>query len=189
MQVRATNRHARMSPRKMRPLASALRGLSATAAEQQLMFIPGKAAETIRRVLASAVANATNNFDLPSGSLRVASVQIDEGLKMRRFQPASRGMAHPIIKRTSHVTVVVEGKEVGSKKKKKKTEIETVSVDTYAAELGKEEPLEEEVGDVVKKEQAQTEGRPDKQIDEGFQKTKMMQQGGDKKKTHRRKSA
>lgn len=188
IQVRATNRHARMAPRKIRPLAAALRGLSAQAAEQQLMFLPGKAAETIRKVLASAVANATQNHNVMPDSLRVASVRVDEGLKMRRFQPASRGMAHPIIKRLSHVTVVVEGQE-GKGKKKQKTDIETVSVDTYAAEAGGAEPLKESVEDITENERSQTDGRPDKQISEGFQKTKMMQQGGDKKKTHRRKSA
>lgn len=186
-QVRATNRHARMSPRKLRPLAAALRGLSTVAADQQLMFMPNKSAEIIRKVLASAVANATNNHNLTPDSLRVASVQIDEGLKMRRYQPASRGMAHPFTKRMSHVTVVVEGDSTG-RKAKKKTDIETVSVDTYAAEAGKEESLEEDITDEAKAEQTQTKAPGDKQVDEAFQKTKMMQQGGDKKKTHRRKS-
>lgn len=191
-QAHATHQHARMSPRKIRPLAAALRGLPVGTADRQLTFIPGKAAQIVRKVLASAVANATHNHSLIGDSLKIARVQVEEGLKMHRFEPASRGSAHPIIKRTAHVTVIVEGALTPTTSGKSLTQIETISASTYATEqAGQSEALDQPVQpeqQVTKLKPRSVETRQDKQVGEAFQKTKMMQQGGDKKKSFRRKS-
>lgn len=182
-QARATHKDARMAPRKIRPLAAALRGVSAVAAQQQLRYIPGKASQIISEVLKSAVANAVENEGMKAEALKISQVQVNEGLKMRRYRAAARGQAHPITKRTSHVTVIVEGAQ-GKAKKAKKTEIETVTADVYAAESGKEEALEEKAGESTEKEAKAVNKKA-----ESFQEKEIkQQQGGAKYKTHRRKS-
>lgn len=196
MKVTATHRHARMAPRKIRPLARLLRGLSVEEAAVQLQFLPGKAPEIIQNVLKSAVANSQHNYDLESESLRVVEVRVDEGIVMKRFQPVAKGMAHPILKRTSHVTVVVEGEAADKKKVKKaskKANIETVSVDEYEVQRAEARQEEAEAQEVAEKElsKGSTETRPieereSKQNYEVRQKKVALQQGGDKKKSPRR---
>lgn len=193
MKVRAVHRNARMAPRKIRPLASLVRGMSAVDADAQLTFVPGKAAQIVRGVLASAVANAKENHGANREQLKVSDIRVDEGLKMRRFKPVSKGMAHPYVKAMAHVTVVVESTEK-LKDVKKKAAIETIDATSYVELGGHEEaPEAEKVTEDGKAGVAETEARSvetttDKTTGEAFQKSKMMQQGGNKKKTHRRKA-
>ena len=183
-----------MAPRKMRPIARMLSGMSAAAAMQQLSFMPGKGPEIMLEVLKSAMANAKNNHDIDEATLKVSTIMIDGGLVMKRFQPVSRGMAHPILKRTAHVTVILDGEASGTKKKTKKADIATISADEYSVQQVKEEIKEtkEEVStETLKKtdtEDRSVDSTKGKTEYEAFQKTKMQQLGGDKKKTHRRKS-
>ena len=186
-QARATHKDARMAPRKIRPLAAALRGISATAAQEQLRYIPGKASQIIREVLKSAIANAVENHDMKADTLQVAQVEVNEGLKMSRYRAAARGQAHPITKRTSHVTVVVEG-TAGKARKTKKTEIETVTADVYAATSGKQESVEGEVDDVSEKDAKSAALDTAAKQAESFKDKETKKQTGVKYKTHRRKS-
>jgi large subunit ribosomal protein L22 len=197
MKVQAVHRNARMAPRKIRPVAQLVQGLPVKQAQEQLSFVPGGAAKILQRVLHSAISNATANLDLDEQTLIVASVKVDGGTVMKRWQPVSRGSAHPILKRTSHVTVVVDGQAVGGKKDQERTSagIKTISADEYAAtdQAKDEEPLEQELSQKqsAKKDTDQVRSvaqRKGTREYEAFQKTKMQQQGGDKKKTHRRKS-
>lgn len=170
-----------------------MRGLSVQDAEDQLTFLPGKASILIKKVLHSAVANAVNNFNLDQQSLKVGEIIVDEGLVMKRFQPVSKGMAHPILKRTSHIKVVIDGQVAGKQKKSKakKTEIETLSADEYTAKKEKHIQPEHARQEVAKKkitDERAVETTKDVTDYEVYEKVKMMQQGGDKKKTHRRKS-
>ncbi len=165
-----------------------LRGLSTTEAQAQLAFIPGKSAEIVNKVLKSAVANAKHNYEMDESTLTVADINIDGGIVLKRHNPASRGMAHAIIKRMAHVEVIVEGK--ASLKEGKKAEIDTISADEYVT---RKESVEEQEVTETPLEKKDTEKRPvqdtqDKKEGEAFQKSKMNQQGGDKTKTHRRKS-
>ncbi len=199
MQVSATQKHARMSPRKLRPYARLISGMPTSEALVQLEYAVGKAPEIIHAVLKSAIANATNNFQLEQSGLKVSRVVVNQGLVMKRFMPVAKGMAHPILKRTAHVTVTVEG-DVAQQKGKKKAaakpaKIETVTADTFVALEEKEaKRKEKELKDQQSGRAKQTvkehaeEAAPDKQNTVAFQKVKMNQQGGDAKKTHRRKS-
>lgn len=196
MKVSATQKHARMSPRKLRPYARLVQGMDVTSAQQQLSFAHGKAPVIILDVLKSAVANATHNLQLSVSGLKVSSIIINQGLVMKRFMPVSKGMAHPILKRTAHVTVTVEG-EASEKPKKKSAKkaqaISTLTTDEFVALEEKERKKEESEVPHEHLEKHATEERPvekiaDKQSGTAFQKTKMNQQGGDAKKSHRRKS-
>ena len=117
-----------MSARKLRALREAVVGLPASEAADHLRFMVGKAPLIVGRVLASAMANAKNNFEIATNTLRVADIVIDDGYVMKRWKPRSRGMAHPFVKRTSHVTVVLE--EGGTlARKSRQADIETVRVE------------------------------------------------------------
>lgn len=108
MKVSAQHKHARISPRKVREFRSVIMGRQVAEAQAQLSWMKGKGAETLLKVLNSAVANAVNNHELEAAKLVVADVVVGDGLKMKRFQPAAKGMAHPFVKRTSHVSIIVE---------------------------------------------------------------------------------
>ena len=130
MEISAQHKNARMSARKLRALREVVIGLSASEAADQLAFLPGKASLIMGRVLASAMANAKNNFEIETNTLKVVEVVIDGGYVLKRWKPRSRGMAHPYVKRTCHVTVVLE--EAGRqapKSRGRKAEIETVRVE------------------------------------------------------------
>jgi len=191
MEVKAQHKNARMAPRKLRLLRELVLGLPVTEAEAQLHFRPSKAAGIVRAVLASAVANAKANHEIAADTLRVADVIVDEGIVMKRFQPVSRGRAHSILKRTSHVTVVVEetGVASGAKstKKKKKAEIETISAADFAQRAAEEAREEVSTADEDSTLKGRAGARPSKQ-EQTSGKMKMQQQGGDKATRHRRKS-
>ncbi|NBV89908.1 MAG: 50S ribosomal protein L22 [Actinobacteria bacterium] len=115
--ARASARFVRVTPQKARRVINLIRGMSATEAQTLLRFAPQSASEPIGKVLDSAVANATNNFNLDPRTLVIAEAYVDEGPTMKRFRPRAQGRAGAIMKRTSHITVVVESVESGSGKK------------------------------------------------------------------------
>ena len=108
MEATATARFVRMSPRKVRFVLDTIRGKYAVAAMEQLKFTPNYAADEIANVLRSAMANAENNYNLNVGLLKVVRCYVDPGPTMKRVQPRAQGRAYRILKRTSHITVVVE---------------------------------------------------------------------------------
>lgn len=118
MEVQAVEKYIRISPKKARLVADVIRGNNAVSALATLKFMPKKAAAIIYKALHSAMANATNNEGLDKDSLVISKITIDKGPSLKRFRPRSRGMASALLKRTSHVTVVVSGE----KAKKIKTE-------------------------------------------------------------------
>ena len=194
MKVSATQKHARMSPRKIRPYARLVQGMASDRAISQLTFATGKAPEILLHVVKSAVANAVNTHELDKDSLKISSVLINQGLVMKRFNPVSKGMAHAILKRTAHVTVVVEGDAVvkaGAKKTKKAEAIKTVSANEFMQSQQKEQEEEQAVSEEHLHKHDATEERTVETIQDKKQlasgKIKMNQKGGDKK-THRRKS-
>ncbi|HOF18126.1 MAG TPA: 50S ribosomal protein L22 [Phycisphaerae bacterium] len=107
MAWQAKHRYARMSSRKVRLIADLIRGRDVQDALNILKFTPNRAAGMISKVLRSAVANA-NEAEADVESLFVREAFVDEGPTMKRWHPKDRGRAHPIMKRTSHITVVVE---------------------------------------------------------------------------------
>ena len=107
MQIQAYTKYARMSPKKVREVAREIQGLNAAKALELLQFIPRKSARLLHKTLKSAIANAENNNNITSDALTVEKAVIEEGPAFRRFRPASRGMAHPYKKRTSHIRIVL----------------------------------------------------------------------------------
>ena len=115
-QARAIQRTARQSPYKMRLVIDEIRGLDVNAALSYLAFSKKHAARQIEKVLRSAVANAEfrareENEPLDVDTLFVKHAVINEGPKLKRFTPAAMGRATPILKRTSHVEIVVAARE------------------------------------------------------------------------------
>lgn len=103
----AKHRFARISPRKVRLIADMVRGRDVQDALNVLKFSPHRAASMLSKVLTSAIANANEN-EANVELLFVSEARVDEGPTMKRFRPKDRGRAHSILKRTSHITVVVE---------------------------------------------------------------------------------
>src|SRR3954453_6583503 len=95
------------SATKARRVVDLIRGLPADEADAVLRFAPQAASEPVRKVLMSAVANATHNDDLDRGSLWVSSAYVDEGPTSKRIQPRAMGRAYRVLKRTCHITIVV----------------------------------------------------------------------------------
>jgi large subunit ribosomal protein L22 len=87
-----------------------IRGKNVAEAFAILKFTPKVGAEVVEKVLRSAVANAENNFDMDVDKLYVSSAFVDQGPTLKRIHPRSRGQAFKILKRTSHVTIVVNEK-------------------------------------------------------------------------------
>ena len=107
MEVKATAKYLRISPRKARLVIDLIRGKSAREAEAILRFTPNKGAEFVAKVLHSAIANAENNRDLKKADLKVKRAAADPGPMLKRFRPKARGMAGRIRKRMSHFTVIL----------------------------------------------------------------------------------
>ena len=107
MEALAVHRHARVSPQKARLVAEQVRGLPVDRALDILQFSVKKSAKLVGDVLRSAIANAENNLGADVDELSVARIFVDEGPVMKRIQPRAKGRANRIIKRTSHITVVV----------------------------------------------------------------------------------
>jgi large subunit ribosomal protein L22 len=110
MEVAAKLRHARISPQKCRLIADQVRGKPVEQALQILTFSPKKAAGIVKKVLESAIANAEHNEGADIDELKVCQIFVDEGPSMRRWKPRAKGRVNHILKRTSHVTVMVGDK-------------------------------------------------------------------------------
>ncbi|HKP52364.1 MAG TPA: 50S ribosomal protein L22 [Chloroflexia bacterium] len=112
MEVRASAQQIRRSARKIRLVIDSVRGKSVDEAVAILRFLPHGGAQEILKVVKSAAANAENNYQMAPEDLYIKRIYADEGPVFKRFRARSRGMASPILKRTSHITVVVEEREL-----------------------------------------------------------------------------
>lgn len=108
MEVKATAKTLRIPPRKARLVLDLIRGKDVNEAAAILKFTPNVAAESIAKVLKSAVSNAVNNNDMNEDELYVKACYANEGVTLKRFMPRAKGSASAIHKRTSHITVVVD---------------------------------------------------------------------------------
>ena len=107
MQTSAKHRHAKISSQKARLVADQVRGLPVEKALTLLSFSNKKAAEMLRKVLESAIANAEHNDGADIDELKVAAISVDQGPSMKRMRARAKGRGNRIIKRTSHITVTV----------------------------------------------------------------------------------
>lgn len=113
-EAKAVQRYIRISPRKVRLVADLVRGEQVDIARTKLKYTNKNAAEYVSKVIGSAAANIRDQFDdesLDNENLVVREIYVDEGPTLKRIQPAPMGRAHPIRKRTSHITVVVTKKD------------------------------------------------------------------------------
>ena len=120
MQATAILKYVRVSAQKGRLVADQIRGLPVARALELLQFSPKKAAGHLRKVLESAIANAEHNEGADVDELKVATIQVDGGPTLRRFHSRAKGRGVRILKRTSHITVVVSDEKKLSKAMKSK---------------------------------------------------------------------
>lgn len=107
-EARCFARDVRITPRKVRYVADAVRGKDVSVALGILSKTNKVAAAPVAKAIKSAAANAVNNFGMDKSSLYVAEIQVSDGLKIKRFIPRARGSASPIIKRNANLLVVVK---------------------------------------------------------------------------------
>lgn len=107
MEAKAVARYIRISPRKVRIVIDLIRGKSVQHALAILKHTPKAASAPIEKVLRSAMANATHNYDMDEDKLYISRAYVDQAPTMKRYHPRQRGQAFPILKRSSHITVVV----------------------------------------------------------------------------------
>jgi large subunit ribosomal protein L22 len=124
VEVQAITKYVRISPSKANDVARVIRGMGAAEALDTLTFVPRKAARIIRKTLHSAVANAQHeakkeNISLDVHDLVVKSAEVGTGPLIKRWLAVARGSAHPILKRTSHVKIVVTDEIPVAKPKRK----------------------------------------------------------------------
>ena len=106
----AVARQVRVSPTKARRVVDLVRGMDVAEALDTLKFAPQAASEPVYKVVASAAANAEQTHNLRRDDLFISQAFVDEGVTMRRIRPRAKGSASRILKRSSHITVVVEPK-------------------------------------------------------------------------------
>ena len=111
MEVKATARYIRMSPRKVRLVIDVIRGMGISQARSQLAVMKKAAAEPVSKLLESAVANATHNFNLDASQMYVKSIMADGGPVLGRWRARAFGRAAPIRKRTTHISITLDAKE------------------------------------------------------------------------------
>lgn len=107
----AIARHIRMTPMKVRRVVDVVRGLDVEEALSILKFAPQAASEPVLKVLKSAVANAEATDSLRANELYISKAFVDEGMTLKRIRPRAKGSASRILKRGSHITIVVEPKK------------------------------------------------------------------------------
>lgn len=112
--AKAISKYVRISPRKARLAAGLIRGQNVEEANLQLQFSSLRGGRLLKKTLNSAVANAETQLNIQRRDLVVDEVRIDEGPTMKRAKPKNKGGRVPVMKRTSHFTVVVRAKEGGS---------------------------------------------------------------------------
>lgn len=111
MEARAIAKYVRISPLKVNFICNEIRGKQVDEALSILQFTPKRGAKVLEKVLNSAIANAENNLNLDRENLFVKEAYANDGPQMKRYRPKAKGMAYPIIKRSSHIGVVVEERE------------------------------------------------------------------------------
>ncbi len=111
MEVRAVAKNVRIAPSKVRLMADMVRGKKVEVALNMLLFTPTPTAKAVAKVIKSAAAKAENGCQMSIEKFKISSIFVDPGLTMKRFRSAARGRVSPVLKRSSHITVVVAEQE------------------------------------------------------------------------------
>jgi large subunit ribosomal protein L22 len=112
VEVRAIAKDTGLPPSKVRPLADMVRGKRVDEALDLLQYTRTPKAQFLAKVVKSAVANAETNFQMDPADLKIVKIHVDSARSARRYRPRSRGRASPILRRSSHITVIVAEQEV-----------------------------------------------------------------------------
>ena len=126
MEIKVKLNNLRTAPRKVRQVADLVRGKKVSEAQSILLFTVNKSARNVLKLLNSAVATAKNDLHVDDANLFISKITVDEGTKLKRWHPMSRGRAFPIIKRSSHIAITLSdlpaqtGKNPNAKKEDKK---------------------------------------------------------------------
>ena len=153
MKITAKLNHLRIAPRKVRLVADIIRGRDVKEAEIQLKFLARRAAEPLLNLLNSAASNAQHNFNIAKDNLYISELQINEGPPLKRWMPRAMGRSAQIMKRTSHIDLVLETKKEVKVKRPKKIKPGVVRL---------------EAGEEIKKEVSpeKVEGKPQPKADQ-----------------------
>lgn len=127
-----------MSPRKVRLVTDLIRGKTVQEADAQLSFLPKRAARPVYKLLHSAIANAENNFKLKKENLIINRIMVDMGPSLKRWRPRAFGRAAPIVKKSSHITIILSEIKPTVKKGKKVAKVAPASSEKKKAESAKE---------------------------------------------------
>jgi large subunit ribosomal protein L22 len=122
MEVKAVGKYIKVQPRKVRIIADKVRDTSATHTVSLLRYHTSKSARELRKVLMSAMANAQENHGLSPDNLKISGITVDEGPRQKRMRARAMGRGFRILKKTSHITVLVEEGEATVKVKKHGTQ-------------------------------------------------------------------
>jgi large subunit ribosomal protein L22 len=138
MIIKSTQLNTRQTPRKVRLVANTVKKMSLNDALRQLGVIERRSTLVIMKVIRQAVANAIHNFGYSADDLKLKNILVTEGPRLKRFRAVSRGRAHNVVKRTSHITVELEaaGPAMGS------TKVEQPAVTEQPAETEKSAVIE-----------------------------------------------
>jgi large subunit ribosomal protein L22 len=120
MEVKAKVKNLRISPKKVRLVIDLIRGKDALKAQEMLRFIPKQAARPVLKLLNQAISSAENNFSLKAENLFIKKIIANEGQKLKRWRPRAFGRATPILKRATHVELILAEKVPSSVSSKKK---------------------------------------------------------------------
>lgn len=161
IEVQAKLRNAKISPKKVRLVAGAIRGLGVAKAQERLQVIFKKSAPVVAKLLQSAIANAKNRYEVNEADLVVKSITVDQGRDLKRWRPAAFGRAHPFSTHYCHITLVL-GLKAGATAKlldTKTAPVETVDLTkvenkaaakTEAVSNDKAKGLKEKIGNLKK---------------------------------------
>lgn len=141
MQIKAKLNYLRIAPRKVRLVADLIRRKRVGEAQEILSFTVKKSTRPISKLLSSAVSSAKNNFQIEPENLYISKITVDEGPKIKRWMPRSRGQAAQIQKKTSHITLILD--EVKPSKRTKSLKKKTALKPEKEPEIKKEEVKKE----------------------------------------------
>jgi len=120
MEIKVKLSNLRTSPRKVRQVVDLVRGKKVAEAQSILLFTVNKSARPVLKLLNSAVASAKHDLHLDESNLFISKIAVDEGPKLKRWHPMSRGRAYPIIKRSSHIVLILSESNPNAKETKPK---------------------------------------------------------------------
>ncbi len=124
MEVKASLKHLRISPRKTRLVAGVIRGLEVNKAVNQLKFLNKKSAKPMLKLVQSAISSAVNNYELDKNNLIIKEVRVEDGKTLKRWMPRAHGRATVIRKRMSHIYLTLSEIVDSGKKEAKKVKVE-----------------------------------------------------------------